>query len=278
MPVEFSVAAYRFGHSMIRPSYSLSSDILKGADPVKNRVPIFSTNPDPLATLRGFRPIPDQWGIDWAFFYPDLDQPPASNPATGSPYNPTPTQPLQIPQPSYRIDTLLVDPLAHLAGDPVLIGIAGTPTTSLAERNLQRGNVMGLPSGQRVARHLGIGAIPDESLWSNAADPELDALRKEIFELYPEFRHNAPLWFYILREAELTQRAGTTDPTGRGGHHLGAVGGRIVGEVLVGLTWNDHSSYLYQDPMWTPTAPIARADGTFQMSDVVRFTDAATGP
>ncbi|MDP9201109.1 MAG: peroxidase, partial [Gemmatimonadota bacterium] len=59
----------------------------------------------------------------------------------------------------------------------------------------------------------------------------------------------------------------------RGGHHLGPVGGRVVAEVLVGLAWNDHHSFLYQDPLWHPQPPVARADGTFEMSDLIAFTD-----
>jgi hypothetical protein len=37
------------------------------------------------------------------------------------------------------------------------------------------------------------------------------------------------------------------------GQHLGPVGGRIVAEVLHGLIEGDPSSYLSQDPDWTPT-------------------------
>jgi Animal haem peroxidase len=272
MPVEFSVAAYRYGHSMIRPSYSLSSDVLSGSDSTKNRVPIFSAETDAQANLRGFRPLPAGWGIDWAFFYPDLPQPPPQSPA-GTPYAPEPDKPLLLPQPSYRIDTVLVDPLAHLPGEPVPMGPSGVLTTSLAERNLQRGRALSLPSGQAVARRLGEVPLTDADVWSNADDQGLDAKRKEILAAFPQFEGNAPLWFYILREAERTRREGFQDPNPHGGHHLGPVGGRIVAEVLVGLAFHDHHSYLYQDPLWRPQPPAARADGAFAMSDLIRFSD-----
>jgi len=272
MPVEFSVAAYRYGHSMIRPSYSLSSDVLRGSDASKNRVPIFSEQTDATANLRGFRPLPPGWGIDWSFFYPDLDRPPAQNPQ-GNPYSPEPAKDLVLPQPSYRIDTVLVDALAHLPGEPVPMGPSGQLTTSLAERNLQRGRALGLPSGQSVARRLGETVLSDGELWSNADDQDLDARRKGVLAAFPQFEANAPLWFYILREAERTRRDGTTDPNPRGGHHLGPVGGRIVAEVLVGLALGDHHSYLYQDPLWRPRTEVARADGMFEMSDLIRFMD-----
>ena len=58
-----------------------------------------------------------------------------------------------------------------------------------------------------------------------------------------------------------------------GGHHLGPVGGRIVAEVLIGLLWNDHHSYLFQDPLWAPEPPIAATAGSFSFADLVTFTD-----
>jgi hypothetical protein len=63
-----------------------------------------------------------------------------------------------------------------------------------------------------------------------------------------------PLWFYILREAAVT----------RGGEHLGPVGGRIVAEVLIGLIQGDGSSYLSEDPDWTPS---------YGTGDIFKMTD-----
>ena len=114
MPVEFSVAAYRFGHSMIRGIYNLS-------DVVTDR-PIFISGalPDPFADLRGFRPLPRQWTVDWHKFFP----------VDGA-----------TPQPARRIDSKLS------------VGLFDLPDAggSLAFRNLKRGQALGLPSGQDVA-------------------------------------------------------------------------------------------------------------------------------
>ena len=270
MPVEFSVAAYRFGHSMVRPSYSLSADVLKGTDPDKHRIPIFSALGGPRDNLRGFKPLPEPWGIDWGFFFDGLPRPPDLDPATGAPDQAAPSDPLLVPQPSYRIDTVLVDPLKHLLGPPVPAGPGVPATTSLAERNLQRGRVLGLPSGQAVARRLGEIPLGDDVLWDHE-DAARRAARQAVYADFPEFLHSAPLWFYVLREAELQRRAGVADPFG--GHHLGPVGGRIVAEVLIGLLWNDHHSYLFQDPLWTPEPPIATVPGSFSFADLVTFTD-----
>ena len=69
-----------------------------------------------------------------------------------------------------------------------------------------------------------------------------------------------PLWYYILKEAQLKG----------GSQRLGPVGARIVAEVFVGLVAGDVTSDLGVDPKWTPTLP-ANTPGTFLMSDLLRF-------
>ena len=77
MPVEFSVAAYRFGHSMIRPSYRLNATI---------ELPLFSANPSDTRNLGGLRPIPPDWAIDWQYF---IDLTPDGGAVAGRPSCPT---------------------------------------------------------------------------------------------------------------------------------------------------------------------------------------------
>jgi hypothetical protein len=79
----------------------------------------------------------------------------------------------------------------------------------------------------------------------------------ELSDLQPLNLHNrTPLWFYILREAQVTAN----------GEHLGPVGGRIVAEVLYGLIEGDSLSYLGQDPQWTPTYST---NGAFTIVDLL---------
>ena len=102
MPVEFSVAAYRFGHSMVRPSYQINDVIQTPVAPDAFRIPLFSHEPaDPhrLTSLAGFRPLPPDGGVQWSYFLPGFRD-----------------ARRELPQPSYRIDTQFARPLAELPG------------------------------------------------------------------------------------------------------------------------------------------------------------------
>ena len=80
----------------------------------------------------------------------------------------------------------------------------------------------------------------------------------------PEFGGEAPLWFYILKEAEILGQ----------GETLGPVGGRIVAEVLVGLLQKDINSYLFLQPTWKPSSPVTPVRGRFTMADLLKYAGA----
>jgi hypothetical protein len=240
--VEFSVAAYRFGHSMVRPSYLLN-DVARSTAKFRSkagrnadfaRIPIFvPASGKPTDAMNGFgEPVPEAWGIDWRFFFGVF---PEAKPGVK-----------QVPQPSYGVDTTLVDPLGALP-EFVPQFPAGSPFASLPFRNLLRGFRMGLPSGQAVARFLGIrDVLWEEDLWQRQGKGAELVAWPEGKILYEKQKRwlsgRAPLWFYILKEAEVRER----------GQRLGEVGSRIVAETMVGLAWYDHFSYVLQSPRWTP--------------------------
>ncbi len=266
IPVEFSVAAYRFGHSMVRPSYALNDGFARStaqftsAD--KRRVTSFARIPIFVAkatqstdAMNGFGELapelPPQWGIDWSFFFGKL--------------KPIPQGQKQVPQPSYRLDATLVDPLGAL---PEFARTGGlTPFASLAFRNLLRGHNMSLPSGQRVAEMMAAKTVlSDAQLWQQKADGDVINAWPEGTQLLATnakwLQGTAPLWFYILKEAEILHK----------GHHLGEVGSRIVAETLIGLVWYDHYSYLFQKPKWTPAdEDIVGLDENLDMLALTKF-------
>jgi hypothetical protein len=205
IPFEFADAAYRYGHAQIRDRYQVNAHF--------GPVPVF---PD----LLGFGPVSLRHTVDWALQIDIEDQVPA--------------------QRSKRIDSRLP---ASLIALPTRISGSepGTDYASLANRDLQRGHAVGLPSGETVARRLGVPVLSGAQIglrWTET-----------------------PLWFYILKEAEALHD----------GDQLGPVGGRIVGEVLVGIIDSDPESFRSLEPDWTPTLPSRR--GAFGLADILAPAD-----
>jgi len=89
---------------------------------------------------------------------------------------------------------------------------------------------------------------------------------QKLTELSPVFQDNAPLWYYVLAEAQQQFKKNETPI------HLGPVGGRIVGEVIVGLMLADSHSFLRQNPLFTPIESFQSKSkkGEFKMVDLIR--------
>jgi hypothetical protein len=123
---------------------------------------------------------------------------------------------------------------------------------------------MGLPSGQKVAASMGLEPIPDDRLTVGKATEADTPKNQKLSGISPLFKNNAPLWYYILAEAQ-QQFVNNQTPI-----RLGPVGGRIVGEVIVGLMMMDHHSFLRQDPLFEPLQEIRLPSGKFNMAALLK--------
>ena len=114
---------------------------------------------------------------------------------------------------------------------------------------------MQMPSGQTVARAMGLEVIKDEDLKVGKAIVDEWRKAESIIKLDASFADNAPLWYYVLAEAQHYWFKRASKGGSKGDEEpvtLGPVGGRIVAETLIGLVYGDGHSYLQQDPNWVP--------------------------
>lgn len=262
MAIEFSVAAYRLGHSMIRGAYEWNRVFgTAGAGGIATLPLLFrfsgtsgTLSPGDDPSLRNpddgtFEHLPTNWIADFRRLFDfrevgrDDLEPPAGT--------------LNVTK---QIDTLLVDPLKTLP-----LGSFGDRTNpkdppphefSLAFRNLTRGNMVELASGQQMAALMGLSALGEEEILQGSggatlAVPELnEAHTKALVE-------HTPLWFYILREAELN------------GGRLTGVGARIVAEVFHRAMEGSKIS-IVRTPNWRPQ--LGQVQDRFLMTDLLLFT------
>ena len=218
LPIEFGAAAYRFGHSMVRPSYraNFTSGTGDSANPAAD--PFFAlvfdaTQPafnGPVTSdrddLLGGYPAARRY-VGWQTFFDFGDGQVKNN---------------------KKIDTTISSVLFTLPV-PAIAPHTQTAPTVLPQRNLLRQLTWGLPSGQAVARAMGVVPLAATDL-------------ADIGSVYAPFATSTPLWYYILAEAKIAAD----------GLHLGPVGGRIVTETLIGLLRADPASYLSAFPRFTP--------------------------
>ena len=151
-----------------------------------------------------------------------------------------------------RIDTHLSSTVMALPGARAPSpGLPSDGLQSLPARTFTRAVNFGIPSGQAIARKMNLPVL---------TPAQLHELAPYALDSTTTMDTSTPLFYYVLKEAELTTQ----------GTRLGPVGGSIVGEVFIGLLREDPGAWLRTRPGWTPTLPSA-TPGDFRMTDLLKF-------
>lgn len=177
MPVEFSVAAYRFGHTTVRSTYAVNS--------LFTEVDLF----DDRFGTEGFSSLPTELVVDWRFLL-EVDKcvPPVMTKA---------------------FDLKFANQLICMP-DPIVGRKASDNERSLAFRNLLRGNTLSLPSGQDVTTALKAAGYPISLAFSKLKLNEVIPNDSETAELVD----HTPLFFYLMREADVLGKGNNMGPVG----------------------------------------------------------------
>jgi hypothetical protein len=265
VPFEFSVAAFRFGHSLVRETYEWNKFFhakapAGGNGGVADLSELFQRTGFKGQTLGGGHlRLPSTWIINWTNFFDFKGFPgQVKNPNLNFAKRIDPS--LSAALAKMRMHTRVSDELAAVLARMGL----DKRNLSLATLNLLRGWLVGVPTGQSVLARLRDKAPTGQTVKRLTSDQIAkehgQSLRSNGLHLL------TPLWYYVLREAKEFH----------GGKRLGPVGSHIVAEAFVGLIKSSTTSILRKDKPtdkdWVPHLGPVRSN-RFDMPDLLFFVN-----
>jgi hypothetical protein len=237
MPIEFSVAAFRLGHAMVRDTYAWNK-IFEG---IFGSLDLLFTFSGLSGDLGGGSRLPSNWIADFRRLYDFTEAGRADLAVPTAQFNR-----------AMRIDTTLVNPLASLPG-------FAAGEDNLAFRNLRRAKMVTLATGQQMVTFLKNKGVTPLTKLTNAQirdgnnGADLSGLTQSQRD---KLLQDTPLWFYILREAEFNNGK------------LKGVGARIVAETFHrAIEGSQHS--IVRDTAFRPS--LGPNNQTFRMVDLLLF-------
>ncbi|WP_230534411.1 peroxidase family protein [Microvirga roseola] len=248
LPLEFSVAAFRFGHSMVRALYDYNKNFGRSPDGV-----LPNTSLDTLFKFTGgggslaeTKRLPKNWVVDWARF------------VGVAPHDGTDGQPARFAR---KIDTAIAPALGNMVheGNEPDVGTKAL-FKHLARRNLRRGYNMRLATGQALHNYLRQrGALETDPISDvSALFAAKPALRDFLKNTQSGLHERTPLWFYLLAEAEAS-----------GGNRLGELGSWLVASTFVGVLLADPDSALSRG--FVPCQSPLRAPDNGEIDSIARW-------
>lgn len=248
LPLEFTTAFFRFGHSMVRNDYSFNDEL--DGDPIFKPKRI---NQELNTTL------------DWKrFFFQDQSPPTRVRKNFASPIDP------------FIVSQMIYD-----------TGLTPGNVPNIVFRNFERSRRNQLPAGQEIAQLLlQTGLVLEHELASsNQWEKAKSKLIKDLAKGFPDSLQadspsttiieslciHSPLWFYTLMESKVCYE----------GQCLGPVASRIIAEVIVGIVEGDPNAFLNKEPGWKPKFGVqkntndseTREEYRYSMIDFLRYAE-----